>query len=137
MVNKTIFPKVARKPMKNIAIIYILISILGGAAGQVMLKKGMALIGPLTLDIHTLGNTFLHLATNPFVLLGLFTYALSTVFWLAALSRVDLSYAYPFASLSYVGMLIASWLIFKEDISLLRLAGCLVVGMGVFLISRS
>ena len=59
------------------------------------------------------------------------------VFWLVALSRVDLSYAYPFASLSYVVMLTASWLLFNENITSLRLLGTVVIGLGVFLISRS
>ena len=54
-----------------------------------------------------------------------------------ALSRVDLSYAYPFASLSYVVMLAAAWLLFKEDLSPMRLAGTGVVFLGVLLISRS
>ena len=54
-----------------------------------------------------------------------------------ALSRVDLSYAYPFASLGYVVMLVASWQLFNENISPLRLAGTLMVCLGVFLISRS
>ena len=121
----------------NMTIVYILISVLGGAAGQVLLKKGMSQLGPLTLQLSQAGSLLLRLGTNPFVILGLLVYAGSTVFWLAALSRVDLSYAYPFASLSYVVMLAASWQIFDENISLLRLAGCLVVGMGVFLISRS
>jgi drug/metabolite transporter (DMT)-like permease len=60
-----------------------------------------------------------------------------TLFWLTALSRVDLSYAYPFASLSYIIMLTASWLLFNENITPMRLMGSLVVGLGVFLISRS
>ncbi len=54
-----------------------------------------------------------------------------------ALSRVDLSFAYPFASLSYVVMLAASWQLFNEDISLLRLMGTAVIVFGVLLISRS
>jgi drug/metabolite transporter (DMT)-like permease len=77
------------------------------------------------------------MATNPYVVLGLSVYLCSTIFWLTALSRVNLSFAYPFASLSYVLMLIVSWQLFKEDISLLRLTGSLVIGFGVFLISRS
>ena len=49
----------------------------------------------------------------------------------------DLSYAYPFASLSYIVMLIVSWQLFKEDIHSVRVLGSLVIGIGVFLISRS
>ena len=91
----------------NIAIIYILISVFGGAVGQILLKKGMTSLGPLTLSLDKLVTIIWKMVTNPFVFIGLGIYVLSVVFWLAALSRVDLSYAYPFASLSYVIMLLA------------------------------
>ncbi len=121
----------------NVAIGYILISVLGGALGQILLKKGMGSMGPLTLSLGKLGELLWRIGTNPYVIAGLAIYVTGTVFWLVALSRVDLSYAYPFASLSYVVMLVAAWLLFKEDLSLLRLAGTVVVCVGVILISRS
>ena len=118
-------------------VVYIFISVLLGATGQVLLKKGMLLIGPLTLSIAEIGDILLRLVTNPFVMLGLGTYVVSTVIWLVALSRVDLSYAYPFVSLSYVLMLLASWLLLHENLSPIRLLGTFVIVMGVFLVSRS
>jgi drug/metabolite transporter (DMT)-like permease len=121
----------------KLEILYILISVLTGAVGQVLLKKGMGSMGPLTLTVSQLWGTLWRIGTNPYVILGLAIYVTGTVFWLVALSRVELSYAYPFASLSYVVMLVASWLLFQENISLMRLLGTLVVGVGVFLISRS
>jgi drug/metabolite transporter (DMT)-like permease len=121
----------------KLAILYIMVSVLTGAAGQVMLKRGMGSMGPLTLTVSQLGSTLRRIGTNPYVILGLAIYVSGTVFWLVALSRVELSYAYPFASLSYVVMLAASWLLFHENISLVRLLGTLVVGVGVLLISRS
>ena len=121
----------------NIAIIYILISVLGGAIGQILLKRGMGSLGPLTLSPSQIWSVLWRMITNPYVVIGLGIYVLSTVFWLAALSRVDLSFAYPFASLSYIIMLIASWSLFKEEITLLRLIGTLVIGVGVLIISRS
>lgn len=119
------------------AIGYILVSVLAGATGQVLLKKGMSSIGPLTLSLSKLLSILWRMATNPYVIVGLLIYVGGTVFWLTALSRVDLSYAYPFASLSYIVMLAASWLLFREDISVVRLLGTLVVGVGVLIISRS
>lgn len=121
----------------SIAIIYILISVVAGAAGQVLLKKGMGSMGPLTLSIDQLGSVLWRIFTNPYVLVGLAIYVSGTLFWLTALSRVELSYAYPFASLSYVVMLAASWLLFSENITPLRIIGTLIVCLGVFLISRS
>lgn len=121
----------------NLALVYILVSVVGGGAGQILLKKGMGIMGPLTLVPDQFPNLIIKLVGNPFVLGGLFVYGVSTVFWLSALSRVELSFAYPFVSLSYVLMLVASWLLFNEDISLLRVLGCVIVGLGVLLISRS
>jgi drug/metabolite transporter (DMT)-like permease len=121
----------------NVAIVYILIAVLGSAVGQILLKKGMASMGPLTLSVSQFSNVLLKIGTNPYVIVGLAIYVFGTFFWLTALSRVELSFAYPFASLSYIIMLVASWSLFKEDISLLRLIGTLVIGLGVVIISRS
>jgi len=125
------------KLQMDIAIVYILISVLGGAFGQILLKTGMSTMGPLTLSVESVPNIIIKIATNPFVVVGLIIYVLSTFFWLTALSRVDLSYAYPFASLSYVVMLLASWLLFHENITPLRLMGTFVIAAGVYLIARS
>ena len=121
----------------NIAITYILISVLAGAIGQILLKKGMTSTGAVTIAANSIPGTLWRIATNPYVVIGLMIYVCGTVFWLAALSRVDLSYAYPFASLSYVVMLAASWLLFHENITPMRLAGTLIVALGVLVISRS
>jgi drug/metabolite transporter (DMT)-like permease len=121
----------------NLAIVYILIAVLASATGQILLKKGMTEMGAVTLTLNHLVGILWRIATNPYVVVGLVIYVCGTVFWLSALSRVDLSYAYPFASLSYILMLIASWQLFNEDITPIRLLGTIVVGLGVFLISQS
>jgi len=124
-------------PGMNIAILYILISVLGSATGQLLLKKGMNSLGPITLSLNQLPAILWQMATNLNVFFGLAIYLVGTVFWLAALSRVDLSFAYPFASFNYVVMLAASWMMFGEQITLNRLLGTLVIGIGVLLISRN
>ena len=101
----------------KIAIIYILISVITSTFGQLMLKKGMAAMGEVTLSINQLPSIIWRMGTNSYVFFGLVIYLAGTVFWLAALSRVDLSYAYPFASLSYIIMLVAAWLLFDEKIT--------------------
>lgn len=126
-----------RKPGINVALVYILLSAVGGAFGQVLLKKGMSSMGPLTLTLQTIPGTIWRMATNPYVIIGLSIYLAGTFFWLTALSRVQLSYAYPFASLSYILMLIASWAFLHEDISPVRLVGTAVIIVGVILVARS
>jgi drug/metabolite transporter (DMT)-like permease len=125
------------KSKMNVAIAYILVAVAASAAGQILLKKGMSSMGPLTLSFNQVFGVIWQIATNPYVVIGLIIYVGGTLFWLVALSRVALSFAYPFASLSYIVMLLASWWLFKEDISLIRVIGTVVVGLGVLIISRS
>jgi drug/metabolite transporter (DMT)-like permease len=122
----------------NVAVLYILISVLFGALGQLLLKKGMNGMGQVSLSLpwRHLGGTLWRIGTNPYVFIGLIIYLAATIFWLVALSRVDLSYAYPFVSLSYVIMLIASRLLFRENITPVRLLGTFVICLGVFIIYR-
>ena len=121
----------------KIAIIYILISVITSTFGQLMLKKGMAAMGEVTFSVNQLPSIIWKMGPNPYVFFGLVIYLAGTVFWLAALSHVDLSYAYPFASLSYIIMLVAAWLLFDEKIAVSRLIGTCVIGIGVLLISRN
>ncbi len=121
----------------GLEIAYILVAVLGSAAGQLLLKKGMSTMGPLTLSADQIVNILWRIGTNPFVVIGLFIYVCGTVFWLAALSRVDLSFAYPFASLSYILMIVGGWQLFGEKIDIWRLLGSMTIMVGVLLISRS
>jgi drug/metabolite transporter (DMT)-like permease len=121
----------------NSTLLYILTAVVSGAAGQLLLKSGMARLGPVSLGLNTLGPVLLRIATNPFVVGGLAIYGLSTVFWLAALSRAQLSYAYPFVSLNYLIILLVSWRLFDEHLSPARLVGTFIVALGVLIIAKS
>lgn len=120
----------------SISIVYILFGVLAAAVGEVLLKHGMNQIGPVTLNLNDIFSILWGIGTNPFVFGGLVLYLGGLVFWLAALSRVDLSYAYPFASLSYIIMLIASGLFLGEQISPTRLIGTLIIAIGVLVVAR-
>jgi multidrug transporter EmrE-like cation transporter len=69
--------------------------------------------------------------------LGLITFVVSTVSHLYVLTKVELSYAYPFLSLAYVVVAIYAAFIFKEDVTTTRLAGIGLICRGAILISRS
>jgi drug/metabolite transporter (DMT)-like permease len=118
-------------------IVYIMCSGIFGVAGQLVLKRGLASLGVMALRLDTAPQIILSLALNPLVIVGLIVYLIGTLFWLVALSRVDLSYAYPFASLNYGLVLVASWLILGERPSAVRLIGVIVICTGVWAISRT
>jgi drug/metabolite transporter (DMT)-like permease len=115
----------------------ILLSTACGVIGQLLLKKAMSNIGVITPTAGGLPSIVLRIVTSPLVIIGLSCYVLGSFFWLIALSRTDLSFAYPFASLSYIFAFAGSWYFFGETISTLRLSGLVVIILGVMLVSRS
>ena len=78
----------------------LLFAVGAAAVGQVMLKHGMQIASARAAD--TRGSLAFAAATSPWVLFGLMVFAVSATAWLAALSRVPLSVAYPFNALGYL-----------------------------------
>lgn len=118
-------------------IVYILLSGLLGVSGQLILKSAVNALGPLGLTPEALPATVVSLMINPFIIGGLTIYLSGTFFWLVALSRADLGYAFPFASLNYVLILVSAWLFLGEQPSLSRIAGVVVIVGGVWAIART
>jgi uncharacterized membrane protein len=116
------------------AIIIIVIGVIFASLGQVSWKLGMNQAGQLaTFNLTTLYALLL----NPYVLLGFVLYGLSTIFWLIALSKKDLSFVYPFISLTYILVLVLSSLVLKESIGVNKMVGTLVIIVGLIIIARA
>ena len=120
------------------ALTLVAICIVFGATGQFMMKSGMTQVG----EIGGVGkllslNTAFHMFTNPYVLGGLLIYAIAAFLWLGALSTLNVSYMYPLLSLGYVLAAILGMIFLKEDITLVRWVGIVVVVVGCFMILRT
>ncbi len=111
----------------------VLLSVLFAAAGQLIFKAALNQIGKLTLSIELIGR----LLTEPLMLVGLIVFAASAMLWLVALMRAELSFAYPFLSLSYVLVLIGGAVVFQETITPLRVAGFGAIIIGLFVVASS
>lgn len=118
-------------------LIYILPSVFLGVIGQLLLKRGMMAMGPLSLSGTNIMSLIWSIFTNPWVIAGLALYVSGTLFWLIALSRADLSFAYPFAALSMALIIVSSHFIFGDTISGLRLVGIGAIIVGVMIVARS
>lgn len=115
----------------------ILLSVLLGVAAQLLLKQGVSTLGQLDISTGRLMFTAWRVATTPGIIGGLACYGCSMVFWIFALSKVELSFAYPFVSLSQVLILLSSWFLFREKIDPVRFMGVMVIAIGVLLVARS
>jgi multidrug transporter EmrE-like cation transporter len=107
------------------------------AISQLLLKQGMITIGKFEFSADAIFQTLPKILFNPFVIGGLLTLVFSMGLHLLALSRVEVSFAYPFLSVSYVIVLFAGYLFFGEAITTHRLAGVGLICLGTILIAQS
>jgi multidrug transporter EmrE-like cation transporter len=116
-------------------VVLILASVTLSVIGQLVLKAGVGRLGSLSLGRGGALTAAVRLASNPLIWIGFAIFGVGTFFWLAALSRVELGYAYPFLSLSYVLVMLASWLFFREELSVSRCVGVAVICLGVYAVA--
>jgi len=113
---------------------YILASVLLVNIGNLVAKYGLQ---QTSFQFNALLASYINVFTNPFILLGLAAIGSSSIFWLAAISKADLSYAYPMISIGYIITAVAAWIFFQENLTFVRMAGIFVICSGVFLMSKS
>ena len=104
---------------------------------QLLLKAGANSIGRFEFALSHALEIGLKFIVNPYILGGMACYAVSLVVWLMALSRVEVSIAYPMLSIGYVINAVAAWYLFGESLTALRMAGIGFIVVGVFLVARS
>jgi len=118
--------------------IILAINIMSIVAGQILLKLGMRSTGGFSLDAISQDPTILiRVFFNPYIFVGMTFYVVNLFLWFDVISKADLSYVYPFLSLAYAAVVIASWLILGEQLSWQRIIGVAIVTVGVYIISRS
>jgi multidrug transporter EmrE-like cation transporter len=115
----------------------ILAGVLLNAAAQLLLKAGTNAVGHFEFAAGNIVPVGLRLALEPFILGGVACYVVSLVVWIMALSRVEVSIAYPMLSIGYVINAVAAWYLFGESLTALRLTGIGFIVVGVFLVARS
>ncbi len=106
---------------------FIVLTLLLTVYGQLVLKwqVSLAVARGQEAAISTV-RFYLNLLLNPWVLSAFFAAFLASVTWMATVSRMDLSRAYPFMAINFVLILIFSYLLFSEPLSTFK-----VVGSGV------
>lgn len=123
--------------MSPVAFALVLTGVMLNAAAQLLIKAGAATAGHFDFTAANILRAGLHFALQWQILLGLTCYAVSVVVWILALTRVQVSLAYPMLSLGYVVTAFAAWWLFGESLNPGKLAGIAVIIAGVVLLARS
>ena len=118
-------------------LLLILFAVILTALAQILLKKGMMQVGELEFSMASAWPMIRTVAFNPYVILGLACFAISVLAWLVVLARVDVSFAYPFTSIGYIVTAGAGYYLFNESLGPYRIAGILLICLGVILVAKS
>lgn len=116
----------------------ILFSVALAATAQLVLKHGMDQVGSIgRAQVQSPVETIVRAARVPSVWIGLGLFGVSAAFWLVVLSRASLSFAYPFAALTYALILFADKFVLKNPVPGLRWVGVAFIATGIILVSRT
>lgn len=116
---------------------FILFTVLTNAAAQLMLKYGMMSLGPVSFAGVNPALKIIQIVFSPWIFAGLCTFVISMASHLYVLSKVELSFAYPFLSLAYVAVAVFAYLLWREDLNAYRIAGIALICVGTVLIAHS
>lgn len=115
----------------------VLAGVLLNAGAQLLLKAGTKALGVLSLAGGNLPAVAIGVATQPYIIAGLACYVVSVGLWIIALSRVDVTVAYPMLSIGYVVNAVLAWQLFGEQLSAGRITGIGIILVGVVVLARS
>jgi drug/metabolite transporter (DMT)-like permease len=85
-------------------------------------------------NISSIGRNIIKMVFNPFLWLGLFFGVLNMLVWCFGLKSLDLSYAYPFLSISYITVILSGKFIFKEHLDKYKITGIAFICCGAVLL---
>lgn len=114
--------------MSLLALSLIVISLLSFVVAQLLLKRGMEVSAK---------NGFRHPRFIWLVAPGVLLMTISFFITLGLLQRFDLSYLYPFQSLSVIFITLMAAAVLKERLNLRLTIGAVLISVGIVLVSLS
>ena len=123
--------------MSLVSFTLIFVGVMLNVAAQLLIKAGTNAIGYFEFSRDNILPIGWKLATEWYIVSAMGCYALSVVIWILALSRVQVSIAYPLLSMGYVVNAVAAWWFFNEAFNPAKVAGIGVIIFGVIIISRA
>ncbi|MDR1452189.1 MAG: EamA family transporter [Helicobacteraceae bacterium] len=120
--------------MKDIWLIFA--SLFFNVSAQLLLRSAMTSIGSVTTKAE-LVLAFPAMIASFKLWFGALSFALSFIFWIMALSKYEVGFAYAFFSLGFVIVAICSYFIFQEQMTPLKIIGIALIVIGIICVARS
>jgi len=99
--------------------------------GQLVLKWRLSLLGQMPAGVSGKAGYFAKALLDPFVLSGFGSAFIASLFWMYAMTKFEVSFAYPFMSLAFIAVLLLSALLFHETVTAGKIAGLVLICAGI------
>ncbi|UOQ44021.1 EamA family transporter [Halobacillus salinarum] len=117
--------------------LYIFGTIIFTVYGQLMLKWRIEKFGSLPPAFIDKLIFLFKLLLDPLILSGFLSAFVASIFWMGAMTKFDISYAYPFMSLSFVLVFFFSIFLFQEPVTVTKVLGLSLIVLGILVTSQS
>jgi uncharacterized membrane protein len=116
--------------------LYIIGTVLFTVYGQLVLKWRIGNYGALPAPLAKKIIFLLRLFADGYILSGFMAAFLASLFWMAAMTKFELSHAYPFMSLNFAVVLLLSGWFLSEPMTLQRILGVGLIVLGTVVAAR-
>lgn len=120
----------------NAGWLYVAGTIVFTVYGQLVVKWQVGEAGDFPEPAGEKIQFLLRLLLRPWVISALLVALLGALCWMAALTRFDLSRAYPFMALSFVLVMLGSAALFSESLTVAKVTGIALICLGLVVGSR-
>ncbi len=112
-------------------IFFVLIIAFGTINAQLILKKGLILLGGIDFSSGVIVE-ILRLMHSPYVMGAFFLQGIIALFWVYVLSRTKLIYLFTMSgAFFYILLALISWIVLGEKLSLIQWLGVFMISFGV------
>lgn len=105
--------------------------------GQMIIKWQVNLAGEFPPETWDKVIFILRLLLNPWVISSFAAAFAASLFWMAAMTQFELSFAYPFMSTSFIIVMILSIMFMGEALNWYKVIGTGVIILGLFIVTRA
>ncbi|MBV9509028.1 MAG: hypothetical protein JO303_01950 [Caulobacteraceae bacterium] len=124
-------------PERALGFAYIGAAVVLTVYGQLVVKWRVNVMGAPPTGLSQNLRFLFSMVTSPWVLSGFAAAFGAAMAWMLAVSRLNLSYAYPFMSVTFPTILLCSYLLFGEPIRLGNIIGVGLIVLGIIVHSRA
>lgn len=117
--------------------LYIFGTIFFTVYGQLAIKMRIGNYGSLPVESYEKIIFLLKFFLDPIIFSGFVSAFLASLCWMAAMTKFELSYAYPFMGLTFVLVSIFGVLFMSESLSLYKLLGLILIVSGIIITAKA